>query len=378
MAHLSLEKLIELMEAKDRKIVEELGGIGVIAASLGSDTEKGLIGISDLDLDQRRQKYGVNKMERKPPPSIFELFLDAMKDTTIIVLLIAAVISIIIGAISCSIHLGKTCPRQPLWDIGYTPGNEKHSEGVCLEWAEGLAVFLACLIVGTITALNNYKKELQFRALQAKQDDSLTTVWRAGNACQVSINDICVGDVVQLDTGSKIPADGIIIKSTDLKVDESSLTGESVPVSKNAEEKMFMLSGCAVVEGDARYIVTAVGKYSEWGKIMTELDTDRPDTPLQIKLAGVAETVGKFGLAVAVACFLAQTIIWLADMGHKTCFEQDSTGKLTDAEICNEIQANCNASAWKTHYENFHGIQLNNIVSQSLGARFLFVINWRT
>ncbi len=83
---------------------------------------------------------------------------------------------------------------------------QKHSEGVCLEWAEGLAVFLACLIVGTITALNNYKKELQFRALQAKQDDSLTTVWRAGNACQVSINDICVGDVVQLDTGSKIPA----------------------------------------------------------------------------------------------------------------------------------------------------------------------------
>jgi hypothetical protein len=63
---------------------------------------------------------------------------------------------------------------------------------------------------------------------------------------------------------------------------------------------------------------------------------------------------------------------------NQTCFEQDSTGKLTDAEICNEIQANCNASAWKTHYENFHGIQLNNIVSQSLGARFLFVINGRT
>jgi Ca2+-transporting ATPase len=62
------------------------------------------------------------------------------------------------------------------------------------------------MIVGTITALNNYKKELQFRALQAKQDDSLTTVWRAGAPAQVSINDICVGDVVQLDTGSKIPA----------------------------------------------------------------------------------------------------------------------------------------------------------------------------
>ncbi len=76
--------------------------------------------------------------------------------------------------------------------------------------------------------------------------------------------------------------DGVLIKCSDLKVDESSLTGESVPVSKNCEEKMFMLSGCAVVEGDARYLVTAVGKNSEWGKIMSELDTDRPDTPLQV------------------------------------------------------------------------------------------------
>ena len=67
-------------------------------------------------------------------------------------------------------------------------------------------------------------------------------------------------------------------------MDESSLTGESVPVSKNTEEKMFMLSGCSVVEGDARYLVTAVGKNSEWGKIMTELDTERPETPLQVRI----------------------------------------------------------------------------------------------
>ena len=69
-----------------------------------------------------------------------------------------------------------------------------------------MAVFLACILVGTITALNNYKKELQFRALQSKQDDSLSTVWRGGSVVQVSLNDIVVGDVVQLDTGAKIPA----------------------------------------------------------------------------------------------------------------------------------------------------------------------------
>lgn len=77
--------------------------------------------------------------------------------------------------------------------------------------------------------------------------------------------------------------DGIVIECTDLKVDESSLTGESVPVSKNSEDKIFMLSGCAVVEGVARYLVIAVGKNSEWGKIMSELDTERPDTPLQVR-----------------------------------------------------------------------------------------------
>jgi magnesium-transporting ATPase (P-type) len=136
-----------------------------------------------------------------------------------------------------------------------------------------------------------------------------------------------------------LATDGIVIECTDMKVDESSLTGESVPVTKNAAEKVFMLSGCAVVEGVGRYLVVAVGKHSEWGKIMTELDTERPDTPLQvrscrstwyahekclnlfflsqIKLAGVAETVGKFGLAVSAACFVAQTIIWLAEMGQK-------------------------------------------------------------
>ncbi len=124
MSQVSLEKLLEIMEAKDTRLVDELGGVQAIAQNIGSDVEKGLLSISDHDLDQRKQKYGVNKMERKAPPSIFELFMEAMKDTTIIVLLIAAVISITIGAVICSIQLGKTCPRKPLWDIGYTPGKE--------------------------------------------------------------------------------------------------------------------------------------------------------------------------------------------------------------------------------------------------------------
>jgi magnesium-transporting ATPase (P-type) len=371
---LPVEKLAEIMESKDKGKIDELGGVAKLAEGLGSDIQKGLPTASDLDIEQRKLKYGANKMERKPPPSIFVLFLDAMKDTTIIILLIAATISIIIGAVVCSIKLGKTCPRKPLWDVGYIPAPVDHHKGACLEWAEGVAVFLACLLVGTITALNNYKKELQFRALQSKQDDYLATVWRGGSPTQVSCNDIVVGDIVQLDTGAKVPADGIVIECTDLKVDESSLTGESVPVSKNTEAKIFMLSGCAVVEGVARYLVIAVGKHSEWGKIMTELDTERPDTPLQVKLTKVAETIGKFGLAVSLACFVSQVIIWLAEMGHKSCFELDAYGKITAKEKCNGVEATCNATGWRTHYENFHPIQINNLVKFFIDSVTIIVV----
>ncbi len=118
---LPVEKLAEIMESKDKGKIDELGGVAKLAEGLGSDIQKGLPTASDLDIEQRKLKYGANKMERKPPPSIFVLFLDAMKDTTIIILLIAATISIIIGAVVCSIKLGKTCPRKPLWDVGYIP-----------------------------------------------------------------------------------------------------------------------------------------------------------------------------------------------------------------------------------------------------------------
>jgi hypothetical protein len=135
-------------------------------------------------------------------------------------------ISIIFGLVICFVHLGTACPRRPLWDVGEIPlksvmytfrfgftlnhhsflAAQDEEQDKCIEWVEGLAVLLACLIVGSITALNNYKKELQFRKLQQKQDDSHVTLWRNGEVLQAPVNEVCVGDVVQLDTGAKIPA----------------------------------------------------------------------------------------------------------------------------------------------------------------------------
>ena len=85
-----LARLLELMESKDKKNLEELGGVTGLAQGIGSDITGGLKAISEADLDHRRQQFGENKMDRKAPPTILELFLEAMQDTTIIILLVAA------------------------------------------------------------------------------------------------------------------------------------------------------------------------------------------------------------------------------------------------------------------------------------------------
>ncbi len=95
------------------------------------------------------------------------------------------------------------------------PDSQSSGEGPCLEWVDGLAVLIACLINGFITALNNYKKNIRFHALESKtcthwRQDKLVTVRRTGSITQVPVNEICVGDVVQLDTGEKIPAGSLL------------------------------------------------------------------------------------------------------------------------------------------------------------------------
>ena len=90
MAELTLEKLLELMESKNPRDVESLGGVTGIAQKLGSDVQGGLRQASKENLDSIRNKFGENKVERKPPPTLVELFVEAMQDTTIIILLFAA------------------------------------------------------------------------------------------------------------------------------------------------------------------------------------------------------------------------------------------------------------------------------------------------
>jgi hypothetical protein len=109
---LSVQELEELMEEKDKSKLDQLGGVQAIARGLGSSPKRGLTGSDGL---QRKKKYGANVVERADPPSFLELFMDSMQDTTILILLAAAAISILLSIIVCTADLGASCPRKPLW-----------------------------------------------------------------------------------------------------------------------------------------------------------------------------------------------------------------------------------------------------------------------
>ena len=118
------------------------------------------------------------------------------------------------------------------------------------------------------------------------------------------------GDVLVLDTGDKVVADGYYIRGFDLIIDEASLTGEADPIKKNPD-RPWIRSGTQVTEGSGAILVTAVGENSEWGKTLALIVGEVGDTPLQEKLTMLAGNIGKVGFFVAVLCFLALQISWM-------------------------------------------------------------------
>jgi len=374
--------LVELMEAKSVAKVEELGGLSAVAKGLGSNLKRGLTG---SDEPMRKERYGMNKIKRRAPPSYWDFFAEAMQDSTVVILLAAAAISITLGVIVCAGDLGQTCPRKPIWQGPIDLGPVSESDVKCLDWLDGAAIIAACLLIGVITASNESSKEKQFRVLQDKQQDSAVTVRRNGIEVRIQSVDVMVGDVVLLDLGSKVPADGLLVHGNDLKVDESSLTGEADSVSKTIEHDPFVLSGCTVVEGDCSMLVTAVGEDSVWGKIMVELDDERDETPLQGKLTTLAEDIGRGGTMVAAVCFLAQIAVWFVNNGRKTCFLADTVGgKLvpTPVEDCRlgypglDDEKKCleQGRVWLSHYENFSLVRLQDIVGFFIDSVTIIVV----
>ena len=215
------------------------------------------------------------------------MFIESFEDATLIVLIVAAVVSLLVGIYE-----------------------DPHSG-----WIEGGAILLAVLLVAVVTATNNFNKEAQFRKLNAVKDDISVTVIRNAETIDINVKKLVVGDIVLLNAGDKIPSDGILVGGSDVVCNESSLTGESdtkrktiKPVSEGGD--IFLLSGTTVTAGYCHMLVTAVGENSRWGKTKAKLLVESEETPLQEKLNTLAGQIGNLGIAAAVCTFIAMLSIW--------------------------------------------------------------------
>ncbi|KAI3421417.1 Cation_ATPase_C domain-containing protein, partial [Psidium guajava] len=265
-------KLVELVKDKDLATLCWLGGVEGIAASLGTEKDRGISGDED-GVTMRRDMFGSNTYQKPPPKGLLHFVIDAFRDTTILILLVCA---------------------------GLSLGFGMKEQGVQDGWYEGGSIFVAIFLVIAVSACSNFRQETQFDKLSKISNNIWVNVVRDARPQQISIFDVVVGDVVSLTIGDQIPADGLFLDGHSLQVDESSMTGESDHVEINPDRNPFLFSGTKVVDGYARMLVVSVGMNTAWGEMMSSISGDSNErTPLQARLDKLTSSIGKVGLAVA-------------------------------------------------------------------------------
>ena len=271
------DELASIVRTHDSKGLVSHGGLEGLARELSVSLKDGVVS-SDIPL--RQNIYGLNRYVEKPSKSLWMFVWDALHDLTLVILMVCAVISIGVGI-----------PTEG-WPKGMY---------------DGVGILLCIFLVLLVTAISDYRQSLQFRDLDKEKKNIIIQVTRDGCRQKVSIYDLVAGDVVHLSIGDQVPADGVFVSGHSLSVDESSLSGESEAVNVT-QETPFLLAGTKVQGGSGKMLVASVGMRTEWGRLMVTLSEGGDDeTPLQVKLNGVATIIGKIGLAFAVLTFLVLT-----------------------------------------------------------------------
>ena len=244
-------------------------------------------GLTSSEAEERLKEHGNNELAGKKPESLLVRFLKQFADVLIIILIIAGVVSIIV---------------EPS------------------EWIESLIIFIVILINACIGVYQENKAEKSLEALE-KMSAPLCKVIRDGKVVQLSTKNLVPGDIVVFEAGDYIPADARIIEAVNLQVDESALTGESVPVEKHAEvieenevplgdQKNMVFSSTFVTKGRGIGIVTKTGMNTEIGKIAGMLiKEDNTKTPLQMKLAQVAKVIGFLCIIICIVVFVLEYLV---------------------------------------------------------------------
>ncbi|XP_029907053.1 plasma membrane calcium-transporting ATPase 4 isoform X3 [Myripristis murdjan] len=273
---MELRGLMELRSGEAvAKIGDTYGDVQGICRRLKTSPIEGLSG-NPVDLEKRRTAFGKNFIPPKKAKTFLQLVWEALQDVTLIILEIAAIIS-----------LGLSFYHPPGGDsemCGAVAGGVEDEGESQAGWIEGAAILFSVIIVVLVTAFNDWSKEKQFRGLQSRiEQEQKFTVIRKGQVIQIPVAEIVVGDIAQIKYGDLLPADGILIQGNDLKIDESSLTGESDQVRKSLEKDPMLLSGTHVMEGSGRMVVSAVGLNSQTGIIFTLLGAGENDEEKKVK-----------------------------------------------------------------------------------------------
>ncbi|KAJ7104244.1 calcium-transporting ATPase [Mycena belliarum] len=261
-------------------------------------------------LDVRRRIYGENLLPHRASKTLLQLMWAAMKDKVLILLSIAAVVSLALGLFQ---------------DFG-TPRPDGEPP---VDWVEGVAIMVAIFIVVIVGSVNDWQKERQFQTLNDKKEERGVKVVRDGVETVIDIKQVVVGDIALLEPGEIVPCDGVFLSGHNVKCDESGATGESDAIKKlpydecmalqgkdgGAHTDCFMVSGSKVLEGVGKYVVVAVGTKSFNGRIMMALRGDPDNTPLQIKLNALAELIAKIGSAAGLILFISLLIRFFVQLG---------------------------------------------------------------
>ncbi|XP_039217275.1 plasma membrane calcium-transporting ATPase 3 isoform X4 [Crotalus tigris] len=259
-----LRSLMELRGAEAlQKVQETYTDVHGLCRRLKTSPTEGLSD-NTADLEKRRQIYGQNFIPPKKPKTFLQLVWEALQDVTLIILEIAAIISL-----GLSFYAPPGEESEVCGNVSGAAEDEGESEA---GWIEGAAILLSVICVVLVTAFNDWSKEKQFRGLQSRiEQEQKFNVIRNGQLVQIPVAELVVGDIAQIKYGDLLPADGVLIQGNDLKIDESSLTGESDHVRKSGDKDPMLLSGTHVMEGSGRMVITAVGVNSQTGIIFTVL-----------------------------------------------------------------------------------------------------------
>jgi Ca2+-transporting ATPase len=316
------------------------------------------VGLTDEQVSDSRSRFGPNRLTPLPREPAWQKFLAKFDDPIIKILLAASLLKIVVdlfeasplagavalgavlaaGAGAAVVRLGAWLPALAFALAGLLVGA---SVAVGDPSYEGAAVMVAVLLATGVAFLSEYRSDREFEKLNATRDAIRVKVERNGAVHTVPLEDVVVGDLVALEMGDEVPADGRVVRANELRVDQALMTGESEPVKKapagpddasdSPDQPGCVFRGTQVADGAARMVVTNVGDDTMLGQIARRLSGSGEDgpaaadsrvarkltiskasTPLQEKLEVLARRISRVGYAAAVAIFVALLVRGLA------------------------------------------------------------------